>query len=107
MRFELGVYALDPDLRVIAPWREWDLNSRTKLIAYAERHGIQVAKDKRGEAPFSVDANLWHTSSEGKVLENPAEEARTSFSSARSTRSMHRTRRNMSRSASSAAMRRR
>jgi argininosuccinate synthase len=75
VRFELGVYALDPDLRVIAPWREWDLNSRTKLIAYAEEHGIQVAKDKRGEAPFSVDANLWHTSSEGKVLENPAEEA--------------------------------
>ncbi|MAK63970.1 MAG: argininosuccinate synthase [Maricaulis sp.] len=75
VRFELGVYALDPDLRVIAPWREWDLNSRTKLIAYAEEHGIQVAKDKRGEAPFSVDANLWHTSSEGKVLEDPAEEA--------------------------------
>jgi argininosuccinate synthase len=75
VRFELGVYALDPDLRVIAPWREWDLNSRTKLIAYAEQHGIQVAKDKRGEAPFSVDANLWHTSSEGKVLEDPAEEA--------------------------------
>ncbi|WP_300542587.1 argininosuccinate synthase [Maricaulis sp.] len=75
VRFELGVYALDPDLRVIAPWREWDLNSRTKLIAYAEEHGIHVAKDKRGEAPFSVDANLWHTSSEGKVLEDPAEEA--------------------------------
>ena len=75
VRFELGVYALDPDLRIIAPWREWDLNSRTKLIAYAEEHGIQVAKDKRGEAPFSVDANLWHTSSEGKLLEDPAEEA--------------------------------
>jgi len=75
VRFELGVYALDPDLRVIAPWREWDLNSRTTLIAYAEEHGIHVAKDKRGEAPFSVDANLWHTSSEGKVLEDPAEEA--------------------------------
>ncbi|WP_417489210.1 argininosuccinate synthase [Maricaulis sp.] len=75
VRFELGVYALDPDLRVIAPWREWDLNSRTKLIAYAEEHGIEVAKDKRGEAPFSVDANLWHTSSEGKMLEDPAEEA--------------------------------
>ncbi|WP_297732201.1 argininosuccinate synthase [uncultured Maricaulis sp.] len=75
VRFELGVYALDPDLRVIAPWREWDLNSRTKLISYAEEHGIQVAKDKRGEAPFSVDANLWHTSSEGKLLEDPAEEA--------------------------------
>ncbi|OLF75394.1 argininosuccinate synthase [Maricaulis sp. W15] len=75
VRFELGVYALDPDLRVIAPWREWDLNSRTKLISYAEEHGIEVAKDKRGEAPFSVDANLWHTSSEGKLLEDPAEEA--------------------------------
>lgn len=75
VRFELGVAALDPDLKVIAPWREWDLNSRTKLIAYAEANGIEVAKDKRGEAPFSVDANLWHTSSEGKILEDPAEEA--------------------------------
>ncbi|WP_323760838.1 argininosuccinate synthase [Maricaulis sp.] len=75
VRFELGVYALDPDLHVIAPWREWDLNSRTKLIAYAEENGIEVAMDKRGEAPFSVDANLWHTSSEGKILEDPAEEA--------------------------------
>lgn len=75
VRFELGVAALDPSLRVIAPWREWDLTSRTKLIAYAEQHGIQVPMDKRGEAPFSVDANLWHTSSEGKVLEDPAEEA--------------------------------
>ncbi|KAA5803377.1 argininosuccinate synthase [Alkalicaulis satelles] len=75
VRFELGVAALDPALRVIAPWREWDLNSRTKLIAYAEKHGIAVPSDKRGEAPFSVDANLWHTSSEGKMLEDPAEEA--------------------------------
>ncbi|MGY6628176.1 MAG: argininosuccinate synthase [Oceanicaulis sp.] len=75
VRFELGVAALDPSLRVIAPWREWDLNSRTKLIAYAEQHGIAVPSDKRGEAPFSVDANLWHTSSEGKMLEDPAEEA--------------------------------
>ncbi|MBI1263461.1 MAG: argininosuccinate synthase [Alphaproteobacteria bacterium] len=75
VRFELGVAALDPSLRVIAPWREWALTSRTKLIAYAEQHGIQVPMDKRGEAPFSVDANLWHTSSEGKVLEDPAEEA--------------------------------
>ena len=75
IRFELGVYALDPDLKVIAPWREWDLNSRTKLIDYAESHGIEVAMDKRGEAPFSVDANLWHTSSEGKALEDPADEA--------------------------------
>ncbi|XBQ16923.1 MAG: argininosuccinate synthase [Oceanicaulis sp.] len=75
VRFELGVAALDPGLKVIAPWREWDLNSRAKLIAYAEQHGIEVPKDKRGEAPFSIDANLWHTSSEGKMLEDPAEEA--------------------------------
>ncbi|PWE18459.1 argininosuccinate synthase [Marinicauda salina] len=74
VRFELGVAALDPALAVIAPWREWDLNSRGKLIAYAEAHGIEVPTDKRGEAPFSIDANLWHTSSEGKVLEDPAEE---------------------------------
>ena len=75
VRFELGYYALDPEIKVIAPWREWDLNSRTKLIAYAEKHGIEIAKDKRGEAPYSVDANLLHTSSEGKVLEDPNEEA--------------------------------
>lgn len=74
VRFELGVAALDPSLRVIAPWREWELTSRTRLIEYAEKHGIAVPKDKRGEAPYSVDANLWHTSSEGKVLEDPAEE---------------------------------
>ena len=72
VRFELGYYACNPDIRVIAPWREWDLNSREKLVAYAEQHQIPVPKDKRGEAPFSVDANLLHTSSEGKVLENPA-----------------------------------
>ena len=75
VRFELGYYALDPDIQVIAPWREWDLQSRTKLLEYAEAHGIEIAKDKRGEAPFSVDANLLHTSSEGKVLEDPADEA--------------------------------
>ncbi len=75
VRFELAVAALDPALKTIAPWREWDLNSRTKLIAYAESHGIAVPSDKRGEAPFSIDANLWHTSSEGKMLEDPAEEA--------------------------------
>ena len=75
VRFELGYYALDPEIKVIAPWREWDLNSRTKLLEYAEKHGIEIAKDKRGEAPFSVDANLLHTSSEGKVLEDPYEEA--------------------------------
>ena len=75
VRFELGYYALDPDIKVIAPWREWDLNSRTSLIEYAEKHGIEIAADKRGEAPFSVDANLLHTSSEGKVLEDPNEEA--------------------------------
>lgn len=75
VRFELGYYANKPDIKVIAPWREWDLTSRSKLIAYAEKHGIPIAKDKRGEAPYSVDANLLHTSSEGKVLEDPAQEA--------------------------------
>ncbi|MGB7404449.1 MAG: argininosuccinate synthase [Pacificimonas sp.] len=74
VRFELGYYALDPDIKVIAPWREWDLTSRTRLIAFAEEHGIEVTKDKRGEAPFSTDANMLHTSSEGKVLEDPWEE---------------------------------
>src|SRR6056297_2885479 len=75
VRFELSAYALNPDIKVIAPWREWDLTSRTKLLQFAEAHQIPVALDKRGEAPFSVDANLLHTSSEGKVLEDPAEEA--------------------------------
>lgn len=75
VRFELAAYALNPDIKVIAPWREWDLSSRTKLLEFAEKHQIEVAKDKRGEAPFSVDANLLHTSSEGKVLEDPAEMA--------------------------------
>ncbi len=74
VRFELSYYALKPDVTVIAPWREWDLLSRTKLIEFAEQHQIPIAKDKRGEAPFSVDANLLHTSSEGKVLEDPADE---------------------------------
>ena len=72
VRFELGYYALQPDIKVIAPWREWNLASRTKLIAYAEANQIPVPKDKRGEAPFSVDANLLHISAEGKVLEDPA-----------------------------------
>ena len=75
VRFELAAYALNPDIKVIAPWREWDLSSRTKLIDFAEKNQIPIAKDKRGEAPFSVDANLLHTSSEGKVLEDPAGEA--------------------------------
>ena len=75
VRFELGYYGLNPDIKVIAPWREWDLTSRTRLIEYAESHQIPVPKDKRGEAPFSVDANLLHISAEGKVLEDPAEEA--------------------------------
>ena len=75
VRFELSAYALDPDIKVIAPWREWDLSSRTKLLEFAELHQIPIAKDKRGEAPFSVDANLLHTSSEGKVLEDPTVEA--------------------------------
>jgi argininosuccinate synthase len=72
VRFELGYYALKPDITIIAPWREWDLRSREQLIAFAEQHQIPIAKDKRGEAPFSVDANLLHASSEGKVLEDPA-----------------------------------
>ncbi len=71
VRFELGYYALAPDIKVVAPWREWDLTSRTKLIEYAEQHQIKIPKDKRGEAPFSVDANLLHISAEGKVLEDP------------------------------------
>ena len=71
VRFELTYYALKPDIKVVAPWREWELNSRTKLIEYAERHQIPIAKDKRGEAPFSTDANLLHISAEGKALEDP------------------------------------
>jgi len=71
VRFELGYYALEPDIKVIAPWREWDFKSREALIDFAEKHQIPIAKDKRGEAPFSVDANLLHSSSEGKVLEDP------------------------------------
>ncbi|WPZ35068.1 argininosuccinate synthase [Thalassobaculum sp. OXR-137] len=75
VRFELSYYALQPDIKIIAPWREWDLGSRTALIDYAEKHQIPVPKDKRGEAPFSVDANMLHVSSEGKVLEDPAVQA--------------------------------
>ena len=74
VRFELAYYGLDSNIKVIAPWREWDLNSRTKLIDFAEKHQITITKDKRGEAPFSVDANLLHTSSEGKLLEDPSVE---------------------------------
>src|SRR6266705_4776562 len=74
VRFELTYYALKPDVTVIAPWREWELRSREALIAFAEQHQIPIAKDKRGEAPVSVDANLLHASSEGKVLEDPAQE---------------------------------
>jgi argininosuccinate synthase len=74
VRFELSYYALKPDVKVIAPWREWELRSREALIAFAEQHQIPIAKDKRGEAPFSVDANLLHASSEGKVLEDPSQE---------------------------------
>ncbi len=75
VRFELSALALDPTIRVIAPWREWKLQSRTQLLEFAEQNQIPIAKNTRGEAPFSVDANLLHTSSEGRVLENPAEEA--------------------------------
>src|SRR3982075_362559 len=75
VRFELGYYALQPGIKVIAPWREWNLTSRTKLLEFAEANQIPIARDKRGEAPFSVDANLLHSSSEGKILEDPAVEA--------------------------------
>jgi argininosuccinate synthase len=75
VRFELSYYALKPDIKIIAPWREWDLTSRTRLLEFAESNQIPIAKDKRGEAPFSVDANLLHSSSEGKILEDPAVEA--------------------------------
>jgi argininosuccinate synthase len=75
VRFELGYYALEPDIRVIAPWREWEFASREQLIDFAEKHQIPISKDKKGEAPFSIDANLLHSSSEGKVLEDPAVEA--------------------------------
>ena len=75
VRFELGYYALEPDIRVIAPWREWEFRSREALLDFAEKNQIPISKDKRGEAPFSVDANLLHSSSEGKVLEDPAVEA--------------------------------
>ncbi|MDC7676818.1 argininosuccinate synthase [Asticcacaulis machinosus] len=75
VRFELGYYGLEPDINVIAPWREWEFASRESLLAFAEAHQIPIAKDKRGDAPFSVDANLLHSSSEGKVLEDPAVEA--------------------------------
>src|SRR5437868_11123712 len=75
VRYELSYYALQPDIKVIAPWREWELTSRTKLLEFAEKHQIPIAKDKRGEAPFSVDANLLHSSSEGKILEDPWQEA--------------------------------
>ncbi|MDF1719920.1 MAG: argininosuccinate synthase [Minwuia sp.] len=75
IRFELGYYALEPDIKVISPWREWDLTSRTRLIEFAEQHQIPIPRDKRGEAPFSQDANLLHISSEGNILEDPWEEA--------------------------------
>jgi len=74
VRYELTYYALKPDIKIIAPWREWELSSRTKLLEFAETHQIPIAKDKRGEAPFSVDANLLHSSSEGKILEDPWQE---------------------------------
>jgi len=105
VRFELTYYALKPDIKVIAPWREWELDSRTKLLDFAEKHQIPIAKDKRGEAPFSVDANLLHSSSEGKVLERSCTSRRSSSISARSRPRRRPTRRPMSRSSSSAATR--
>ena len=73
VRFELSCYALNPNIRIISPWREWDLNSRSKLLEFAKKNQIPITKDKKGEAPFSVDANILHTSSEGKILEDPSE----------------------------------
>jgi hypothetical protein len=106
VRFELSAAALDPAIKVIAPWRLWDLTSRTKLLEFAEANQIPIAKDKRGEAPFSVDANLLHTSSEGKVLENPAEEApEFVYQRVVPVEKAPDTGRSMSRSGSSAAMR--
>src|ERR1700758_1482144 len=75
VRFELSYYSLKPDIKIIAPWREWELTSRTRLMEFAEQNQIPISRDKRGEAPFSVDANLLHSSSEGKILEDPALEA--------------------------------
>jgi len=75
IRFELGYYYHKPDIKIISPWREWDLTSRTSLVEYADQHGIEIAKDKRGEQPFSIDENVLHSSAEGKVLEDPREEA--------------------------------
>ena len=75
IRFELGYYYHKPDIKIISPWREWDLSSRTSLVEYADQHGIEIAKDKRGEQPFSIDENVLHSSAEGKVLEDPWEEA--------------------------------
>jgi len=75
VRFEIAYYALKPDIKVIAPWREWDLTSRTKLLEFAEQNQIPIARDKRGESPFSVDANLLHSSSEGKMRPNSSTSA--------------------------------
>ena len=93
VRFELGYYALEPDIKVIAPWREWEFQSREALLDFAEKYQIPIAKDKRGEAPFSIDANLLHSSSEGKVLEDPASRRPNMSTSARSRPRMRRTRR--------------
>ena len=75
IRFELGYYYHNPDIKIISPWREWDMNSRETLVQYADKHGIEIQKDKRGEQPFSIDENILHSSAEGKVLEDPWEEA--------------------------------
>ena len=100
MRFELTAYALNPDIKVIAPWREWSFKSRTDLIEFAEAAPDPRSKDKRGEAPFSVDANLLHSSSEGKVLEDPGRSRRPTSTSAPSRPRMRPTRRPTSRSSS-------
>ncbi len=105
VRFELGYYALNPDIKVIAPWREWDLHSRTDLIDFAEKHQIPVPKDKRGEAPFSVDANLLHTSSEGKALEDRGWKLKNMSTAAPTASSPHRTSPSMWRLSSNVATR--
>ena len=105
VRFELSAYALNPDIKVIAPWRDWSFKSRTDLLDFAEKHQIPIAKDKQGEAPFSVDANLLHSSSEGKVLEDPWRSRRNMSTSAPSRRWTRRTRRPRSPSRSRRATR--
>ena len=105
VRFELGYYAFEPGITVIAPWREWDLDSRTKLLDFAEKHQIPIERDKRGEPPYSIDANLLHTSFEGRALEDPGSSRTRRCSSAPSRPRPRPMRQGRSRSISSAAIR--